>query len=163
MCWKTAGNYSNRVPVLRMHYLDLPGACRGAHKHTHRHPTRSTHTTTLPPVQLDPTPHVSSALPAAYKHRSRSPAVTPPRAKRATRWAAGRHSPTKPMLPTASIDANQAANAPDLGAGSMPAAPRLAVLRRPAPAPPSPPSRPRKRRENPPSRAVRHHRLRPPT
>ena len=61
--------------------------------------------------------------------------------QRATRRPAGRHSPTKPMLSTASIDANQAANASGLGAGSMPAAPRPAVLRRPAPAPPSPPSR----------------------
>ena len=82
--------------------------------------------------------------------------------QRATRRPARRHSPTKPMLSTASIDANQAANAPGLGAGSMPAAPRPAVLRRPTLVPPSPPSRPRKRRENPPSRAGRRRRLRPP-
>ena len=57
------------------------------------------------------------------------------------RRPAGHREPTEPMLSTASIDANQAANASGLGAGSMPAAPRPAVLRRPAPAPPSPPSR----------------------
>ena len=61
--------------------------------------------------------------------------------QRAARRPAGRHSPTKPMLPTASIDANQAANASGLGAGSMPAAPRPAARRRPASRPPSSPKR----------------------
>ena len=67
--------------------------------------------------------------------------------QRAARRPAGRHSPTKPMLPTASIDANQAANAPGLGAGSIPAASRPAAPRRRAPAPPSPRSRLRKRHQ----------------
>ena len=98
-------------------------------------------------------------LPAGTDHAAQP---THHHEQRAARRPAGRRSPTKPMLPTASIDANQAANAPGLGAGSMPAAPRPAVLRRPAPAPPSPPSRPRKRRENPPSGADRRRRLRPP-
>ena len=56
--------------------------------------------------------------------------------QRAARRPAGRRSPTKPMLSTASIDANQAANAPGLGARSMTAALRPAARRRPAPARP---------------------------
>ena len=59
----------------------------------------------------------------------------------------GRRSRTKSTLQGASIDANQAANAPGLGAGSIPAASRPAAPRRRAPAPPSPRSRLRKRHQ----------------
>ena len=68
------------------------------------------------------------------------------------RRRAGRHSPTKSTLCTASIDAIHPTNAPHLGPGTLPAAPRPAARRRPAPRPPSPPSLPGKRRRNPPSR-----------
>ena len=68
------------------------------------------------------------------------------------RRRAGRHSPTKSTLCTASIDAIHPTNAPHLGPGSLPAAPRPAARRRPAPRPPSSPSLPGKRRRNPPSR-----------
>ena len=88
-----------------------------------------------------PTP---DRLPASTGH-----AAQPSRRheQRAARRPAGRRSPTKPMLPTASIDANQAANAPGLGAGSIPAASRPAAPRRRAPAPPSPRSRLPKRHQ----------------
>ena len=101
------------------------------------------------------TNHLRPAFPTwsrvlASAHR----AAQPPGAQQLdlARPRAGRRSPTKSTLSTASIDANHPANAPDLGTGSLPAAPRPAARRRPAPRPPSPPSLPGKRRRNPPSR-----------
>ena len=60
------------------------------------------------------------------------------------------------------MDADRPTNAPRLGAGSVPAAPRPAARRRSASRPPSPGSPPRKRRRNPPPGADRRRRLRPP-
>ena len=68
-----------------------------------------------------------------------------------TRPRAGRHSPTKPTLCMASIDATRQPNAPRFGPGSVPAVPRPAARRRPTPWLPSPRSPPRKRADNPPS------------
>ena len=103
-----------------------------------------------------PTP---DRLPASTGH-----AAQPSRRheQRPTRRPAGRRSPTKSTLSTASIDASPAANTLRTTPESMLAAPRPAARRRPAAAPPSPRSRPRKRHRNSPPSADRHRRLRPP-
>ena len=81
-------------------------------------------------------------LPAGTDHAAQPPRAHEPRA---ARRPAGRRSPTKPMLPTASTDANPPGNALRLGPGSLPAAPRPTARRTPTPRPPSPASRSKKR------------------
>ena len=122
------------------------------------HTNTPANTTRVTPTLRGFTPstcHLRLAFPTwsrllASAHR----AAQPPGAQQLelTRPRAGRHSPTKSTLCTASIDAIHPAFAPDLGTGSLPAASRPAARRRPALRPPSPPSLPGKRPENPLSR-----------
>jgi len=125
------------------------------------HTNTPTNTKRVAPTPRGFTPstnHLRPAFPTwsrvlASAHR----AAQPPGAQQLdlARPRAGRRSPTKSTLSTASIDANHPANASDLGPGSLPAAPRPAACRRHASRPPSPPSLPGKRGENPPSRQNR--------
>ena len=130
---------------------------QGATEHTNT-PTKTTRVAPTPRGSTPSTCHLRPAFPTcsrlpASAHR----AAQPPGAQQLdlARPRAGRRSPTKSTLSTASIDANRPANASDLGPGSLPAAPRPAARRRPAPRPPSPPSLPGKRHRNPPSRQNR--------
>ena len=124
-------------------------ACHRLHSHhTHRETHRALQPRqprfTLPISTLDPAFLTTCRL-LAGTDRPAQPAH--PQQPHTARAPAGRRSPTKSTLPAASIDANQAANAPGLGAGSIPAASRPAAPRRRAPAPPSPRSRLRKRHQ----------------
>ena len=98
-----------------------------------------------------PRPAFSSTcrLPAGTEHAAQPTRHQQPHLARAP---AGRHSPTKPTLQRASIDATRQSNASHLGPGTPPAAPRPAARRRPSAWSPTPASRPGKRRQNPPSR-----------
>ena len=125
-----------------------------ATEHTNT-PTNATRVAPTPRGSTPSTCHLRPAFPTcsrlpASAHR----AAQPPGAQQLdlARLRAGRHSPTKSTLCTASIDAIHPAFAPDLGTGSLPGAPRPAARRRPALRPPSPPSLPGKRPENPLSR-----------
>ena len=125
-------------------------------------PANTTRVAPTPRGSTPPTCHIGPAFPTcsqlpASAHRAAQP--PDPQQQDHARPRAGRHSRTKSTLCTASIDANHPTNAPHLGTGSLPAAPRPTACRRPAPRPPSSRCRPRKRRRNPPSRVERRRRL----
>ena len=129
--------------------------------------TRLIHTQRVAHIQRGCTPPVRTSQPAVPPpHRlpaSTGHAAQPPHRHEPDtgRWLAKRHLPTKPTLPTASIDANHPATrcASARGPYWPHRATQLAVdplLRHPAL------SRAEKCSENPPSRTGHHHRLRPP-
>ena len=116
------------------------------HRETHRALQPRQPRFTLPISTLGPAFLTTCRLLAGTDHPAQPAHAQQPHTARAP---AGRRSPTKSTLLAASIDANHPANAPGLGTGSMPTAPRPAARRRPAPAPPSPRSLPGKRHQKP--------------